>query len=392
MSVRRIRVLIATGWYDYRLHRGMEKYALEHRWHLTADLTRGRVIPWGWEGDGILASLAAGDDLAEFVVKAGKPTVDFSFRRPHLRFPRVLEDHAHAAQLVAEHFLSRGYANFMFYSEEPNWAYEERGRGFLAALKRSGHSCSWIRWHRSPDYRADIPNYRTDREQWRRHQNWLAAQLKRAAKPVAVFAANDTHALDVIEACETAGIPVPEQVAVVGADDYLLAPDAMQIPISSVDTNLEALGYRGAALLDDLMKGRKAPPRPIRVPAARVVIRRSSDALSVSHKGVARSLRFISEHFHEPIHLPDLLAAAALSRRGLHQAFLAHLGRTPGQELQRARIERAKQLLAGTDRKMHQLAEMCGYQSANSFYLAFKHATGLSPTEFRQTLFGPARR
>src|SRR5271170_2705950 len=159
----RKRVLIATGWYDYRLHRGLEKYALEHNWHLNANLTRGRVIPWEWHGDGILTSLAGGDDLAEFVVHAGKPTVDFSFRRPHLKFPRVLEDHAHAATLVAEHFLARGFTNFLFYSDEDNWAYEERGRGFVDALQKTGHACTWIRWHQSPDYRADRPDYDADK-------------------------------------------------------------------------------------------------------------------------------------------------------------------------------------------------------------------------------------
>ena len=70
----------------------------------------------GWDGDGILAWLGAGDDLAEFVKRAKCPTVDFSFRRPYLAFPRVLEDHGHAAKLVAEHFLSRGFTNFMFYT------------------------------------------------------------------------------------------------------------------------------------------------------------------------------------------------------------------------------------------------------------------------------------
>ena len=94
---------------------------------LSESPAREKVIPWGWEGDGILAWLGAGDDLAEFVRRTGKPTVDFSFRRPHLRFPRVLEDHMHAAELVAEHFLSRGLTNFLFYSEADNWSYEERG-------------------------------------------------------------------------------------------------------------------------------------------------------------------------------------------------------------------------------------------------------------------------
>src|SRR5438445_8851313 len=127
ISNRQKRVLIALGWYDYRLHRGIEKFALEHGWYLSANLAREKIIPWGWEGDGILAWLGAGDDLTEFVVRAKKPTVDFSLRRSHLRFPRVLVDHAAAARLAAEHFLSRGFTNFVYYSDVENWAFEENG-------------------------------------------------------------------------------------------------------------------------------------------------------------------------------------------------------------------------------------------------------------------------
>ena len=54
------RVLLALGWYDYRVHQGIEKYAQEHGWNLYADFAREKVIPWGWEGDGILAWLGAG--------------------------------------------------------------------------------------------------------------------------------------------------------------------------------------------------------------------------------------------------------------------------------------------------------------------------------------------
>ncbi|HEY9173867.1 MAG TPA: substrate-binding domain-containing protein, partial [Verrucomicrobiae bacterium] len=237
------RVLVALGWYDYRLHRGIEKYAEAHAWSLSATLAREQVIPWGWHGDGILAWLGAWDELAEFVEKQNKPTVDFSFRRPHLQYPRVLEDHAHAAQLVAEHFLSRGFTNFVFYSETPNWSYDERGQGFIAALKQREQACVWLQWHQSAGFRSD-------RDQWNRRQSWLATRLTRAPKPLAVFAANDQQALDVLESCEVAGLKVPDEVAIVGAENYLLAPDAMHTPISSVDTNLELLGYRGAEVLD----------------------------------------------------------------------------------------------------------------------------------------------
>lgn len=370
------RVLVALGWYDYRLHRGIERYALEHGWNLSANLAREKIIPWGWEGDGILAWLGAGDDLAEFVRRTERPTVDFSFRRPYLKFPRVLEDHAHAAELVAEHFLSRGLTHFLFYSESDNWSYEERGHGFINALKRTGHECIWLRWHTAPEYR-------TDNEQWKQRRKWLSTHIRQAPKPMGIFAANDEHALHVLEACEAAKIPVPEQAAIVGAENYLLAPDAMSTPISSVDTNLETLGYRGAALLDDLMNDKKVPAEPIRVPALGVIVRKSSDLLAVNHKGVANSLRFIWEHCHEMIGVEDLVGVAAMSRRGLHKAFMEHLGRTPGQELQRVRIERAKRLLRESGYKLEVLSNMCGYQSANSFCIAFKQATGMSPKQYR---------
>jgi LacI family transcriptional regulator len=120
-------VLLVLGWYDYRLHRGIEKYAQENGWLLTEDLAREKVFPWGWEGDGILAWLGAGEDLADFVVAAEKPTVDFSFRRRPLKFARVLEDTSETARVVADHFLSRGFSHFLFYADAPNWIYEERG-------------------------------------------------------------------------------------------------------------------------------------------------------------------------------------------------------------------------------------------------------------------------
>jgi LacI family transcriptional regulator len=376
MAAKQKRVLIALGWYDYRLHRGIEKFAQEHGWHLSANLAREKIIPWGWDGHGILAWLGEGDDLADFVKHAKKPTVDFSFRRPHLKFPRVLEDHFHAAEMVAEHFLSRGFVNFAYYSDADNWSYAERGQGFVDALKRKGHECTWLPWFRAPEYRVD-------RDQWKRRRQWLTTRLKELPKPLAVFAATDEQAQDVLDSCEAAKLAVPEQVAIIGAENYLLAADAHNTPISSVDTNLETLGYRGAELLDQLMRGQKPPAAPIRVPAAGVITRKSSDLLAVNHKGVANSLRFIWEHAHEPISVKDMVSVAAMSRRGLHKAFLDAVGRTPGQELQRIRLDRAKRLLTESDNKIEVVANMCGYQSANSFCVAFKQSTGMSPKQFR---------
>ena len=371
------RVLLVLGWYDYRLHRGIEKYAQEHGWHLSEDLAREKVIPWGWDGDGILAWLGAGDDLADFVLHTNKPTVDFSYRRPQLKFARVLEETTETARLVSDHFLSRGFRNFIFYSDVPNWIYDERGHAFVTALEHAGRKTNWLRWHESPAFR-------TDRKAWKRKRDWLAAELKLAPKPVGIFGASDGLALEVLETCETAGISVPEEVAIVGAGNNLLAADAMHTPISSVDVNMEAIGYRGAALLDTLMNRESRPKELIRVPPFRLIVRKSSDLVAINHPGVAKSLRFMWDHCNEPIGVNDLAKVASMSARNFHQAFVENVGRPPGQELQRIRIDRTKKLLADSDQKVEVVAEMCGYENANSFWVSFKRSTGISPKAFQK--------
>ncbi|HEX7654967.1 MAG TPA: DNA-binding transcriptional regulator [Verrucomicrobiae bacterium] len=373
------RVLLALGWYDYRLHRGIEKYAQQHGWHLCSDVTRERIVPWGWEGDGILAWLGRGDDLAEFVQTARKPTVDFSFRRPQLKYPRVLVDHDECARLVAEHFIARGLKNYVFYSDQENWAYEENGRAFVRILASHGHACNWLRWHQSPAYNTGL-------YQWKRKRDWLAAELERAPKPLAVFATTDDHALEVLETCEQAGLSVPDQVSIVGMDNSLLAVDSMSTPITSVNVNFELVGYRGAEILDHLMRGETITETLVRIPPLELIPRKSSDLLMIPHPGVAKSLRHIWEHCDQPISMEDLATAAGLSLRGFYQAFADNLGRPPGEELQRARIERAKKLLTESDEKMEVIAERCGYQSGNTFWVAFKQATGLTPKQFKKSL------
>jgi AraC-like DNA-binding protein len=72
-----------------------------------------------------------------------------------------------------------------------------------------------------------------------------------------------------------------------------------------------------------------------------------------------------------------------MSRRGIHQAFMKHLGVPPGEVLRQMRIQRAKELLTRFDYKMKVVAARAGYRSLNTFGVAFKNATGLSPKQFQ---------
>ena len=371
-------VLVALGWYDHRLLQGIAAYAKEHRWHLAAhSIIHEKVIPWGWEGDGVLAWLAAGDDLAHFVTSVKKPTVDFSMRRPHLPFAHVVQDHSKTGQLVAEHFLVRGLRRFCFYSDSENWSQAERGEGFTKALAAAGYKCEWLRWREESIQGAG-------ESLWLRRREWLLNHLKGAEKPTAVFTANGNLAVEVQEVCEDTDINVPGEVSIVGIDDYLLSVGATNRSISGVDTNLEEQGYQGAALLDRMMRGAKAPSKPVRIAPSQVITRKSSDILAVSHQGVSRGLHFIAEHYGDSISVDDVARAAGMSRRGLHQAFCEHVGCTPGDKIRNVRLDLAKRLLAGSEEKIESVAQQSGYPNLNTFFIAFRKAEKTTPAEFRK--------
>ncbi|BCU78409.1 DNA-binding transcriptional regulator [Luteolibacter sp. LG18] len=371
-------VLLALGWHDHRLLNGIASYATEHNWHISAaSITKELTIPWGWEGDGVLAWLAGSDELCEFVRSLKKPTVDFSLRRANLPFAHVAQDHLACATMAAEHFLRRGFRNFMFYSDSDNWTFEERGTGFVKALAAEGYGCEWLKWHRHK-------HYRQGRGEWSSRRAWLTTQLRKAEKPLAVFTANGTLAVEVLEVCEHAEIQIPRDVALIGIEDDLLLPQSTQRPITSVEPNFEELGYQGSAWLDRLMRGGALPAAPVRVAPSRIISRQSTDITAVSHEGLAKALRFIAGQFHDSIDIDQVARHSGMSRRGLHQAFVDHLGMTPGEHLRSTRIENAKRLLCETDQKVESVAAGSGYPSVNSFFIAFRQAAGTTPAEYRK--------
>lgn len=374
---KRKNVLLALGWCDHRLIQGIGAYAAEHHWHLSsASITQEFVIPHDWQGDGILAWLAGKDELATFVLAHRIPVVDFSLRRKHPR-PRVVFDHAMTGRLAAQHFLDRGFRTFLYYSFSDNWTYEARGASFVAELEQAGFVCTWLKGHL-------VKATRRDRSVWSARQKWLEREILASAKPVAIFTANGAHALEVLEACESAGLRIPDDVAIIGWEDDLLVGQANLRSITTIDPNYEELGYRGAALLDSLMSGARPPAKPLLVDSARIITRHSTEVTSVQHGGIQRALRFIGERLAQSFSVDDVAEAAGMSRRGLHQAFIDQMGRTPGGHIRAARIEMARKFLAETDLKVELVAKRSGYPSLNTFFVAFKKACGKTPAEYRR--------
>lgn len=367
-------IIVAMDWYDERVLRGIFRYAREHAWHLSPYMANGRFTPHGWPGDGAITCCAPG--FEDLIKSLRMPIVDISYVEMPKSIPRVGVDNVAICQMAADHFLNRGYRFFAYYFWEDVPVNILRRDAYFAYLRTRGIPKDQI-----------FEIKQSSRElltKWKSHQKDILNQLDRIPRPVAVFTGQDNLGASLIEICTRAGIHIPEEVAVLGVDNTDLLCDSAPVPLSSVRTRLEELGYQAAHQLDRLMKkeiNNRATPALI-APHG-IVSRQSTDVLAVDHPAVFAALRYIKAHFAEPITIESVVEYAGLSKRGLEKAFEQHLGRTPASELRRVRLDKAKRLLTETNDKIESIALDCGYSNSSNLSCAFRRDTKMSPREYR---------
>ncbi|HYE19652.1 MAG TPA: substrate-binding domain-containing protein, partial [Tepidisphaeraceae bacterium] len=204
------------------------------------------------------------------------------------------------------------------------------------------------------------------------------------ALPVGLLAVHDALAVRALSVLEDADIPVPEQAAVLGIDNFEYRCIPAQTPLSSIDPDQERVGYEAAALLDKLMIGGAPPTGPVLVPPKGIIERDSTRMLAVDDVEVARALHFIIAGYTGPIQLGDVADATGLSLRRLQTRFKASLGRTILQEINTRRVKHAQEILARTNHKIRTVAAEAGFGSAVKMIRVFKQYVGTSPKRYRR--------
>lgn len=100
---------------------------------------------------------------------------------------------------------------------------------------------------------------------------------------------------------------------------------------------------------------------------------------------INRVMDFVERHLDEPLPLERLADVATFSRYHFHRIFTAHVGETPGQFVQRLRVERAALLLAANPaRTVLEVALEVGFGDPAAFSRAFARLYGASPTAYRR--------
>ncbi|WP_147155093.1 helix-turn-helix domain-containing protein [Reyranella soli] len=98
-----------------------------------------------------------------------------------------------------------------------------------------------------------------------------------------------------------------------------------------------------------------------------------------------RAVDYVDAHLGEPMHLRDMANAAGLSRMHFASQFRAATGVRPREYLLRRRVDRAKDLLAGTDLTLVDIAMSIGFANQSHFSTVFGRMEGQTPGRWRRT-------
>lgn len=327
------------------------------------------------EADGII--MRDGDEPDQ-VLAFGIPVVVLGHKRKEVSGRlNVVTDSLKIARLAADHLLQCGFRKFAFCSDmnpddSASWS-ELRLKYFRQYIREAGFE--------THDY--CIHNTAGARD-WTKERRRLAQWLQGLPKPIGLMACNDDCGVQVMEACKWAGLVVPDQIGVIGADDDEIVCGLANPPMSSVAINFERAGYEAARALDQLMRRKPQVPRRITVHPTYVAARRSTDIVAVADPAVAKALRFMRDHARQVMTVDDVAAAAGLSRRALERRFRNETGSSILHHIRCARTDQIARLLVETNLPVSQIAEALGFEDAQHFARYFASAKKLSPLAYRR--------
>lgn len=106
-----------------------------------------------------------------------------------------------------------------------------------------------------------------------------------------------------------------------------------------------------------------------------------SDGLTTAQIRTVRD--HVAAHLADKLSLEDLATSVGLSRFHFARRFRASTGTTPHEYVTRARIDRARSLLTGSDQPLSSVAAACGFADQSHLTRVFRRLVGTTPGRFR---------
>jgi LacI family transcriptional regulator len=357
---------------ERRFLSGIARYAAQHGpWEFylkPSDQSADNLWFKNISADGIITR---GLDHIEQIVKMDIPVIGSGiYRSGHPGVSNTISDSKEIGKMAAHHLLERGLWNFAYCGLTDIYWSQARSESFAQEIAKAGFSVDFYRSTASDNENIDKAHL----------AEWLAS----LTKPVGIMACNDDRAMQIVEACKTVSIDIPEDVAVLGVDNDDLICNICSPALSSISINFEHAGFEAAKLLDELISGKQASANTISIAPTHIVARQSTDIVNVKNKDVAAAVRFIYDNWRSNLQVNDIVEKTTLSRRVLEKRFRKVLKRSINAELRRVRVDNISRMLMDTNLTITQIASTFDWTDPGHISRYFKSEKGTTPIEYRR--------
>lgn len=367
--------------YGRSLLKGIVKYSKEHGpWlfcrmplYYRETLKMKGIIKFAkdWGAHGIIGQLY-NDKGVQTALNAGLHLIGEDFTERFTEIPNITGGYKEAGKMGAEYFLQKGFKNFAFYGYTNIVWSRERLEGFQQHLHTKGY----------PVFNFDQKQM-PGRGLWYYQPSELSEWLKSLPKPIAIMACDDDKAQHITEACNQAGINIPEEVAVLGVDNDEMTCSLSDPPISSINLDTEKGGYEAAYLMDQMIHKKIRMPYDIFVKPTHIVTRQSTDIISANDQDIVKSLKYIHQHIDDKINVAQVLKEVPLCRRSFEKRFKETTGSSVYKYIYHLKIQKFAERLLETDNSIFEISLELGFTMSNNIARQFKQIKGCTPTEYR---------
>ena len=171
--------------------------------------------------------------------------------------------------------------------------------------------------------------------------------------------------------------------------NFLLSDDdgselSFDAPLKIICSNVDREIYRQFRGLGDIYENNVYTGPNFKIMMYELICRLSQKSAGAARNyGILKGVEYIDSHLGENMKIAEIAAVCAMSESAFRQKFKKQMGVSPIKYITKAKIEKAKQLLASSELSVEEISHaLCFYDTAY-FYKIFKDITGTLPSAYR---------
>jgi LacI family transcriptional regulator len=378
-----IKILLLTDFstgYSRSLLKGIVKYSREFGpWSFYRMPSYFReiygdegIVKWAkeWGANAIIAQFSQVD--VNILNQLNIPIIIQNYKDRNDFISNLTGDYFGTGSMAAKFFLLRGYKHFAYYGFNNAVWMRERKDGFVVTIEEKGFKVFLYSDHQ------------TQHNVWEFNHEILKNWLENLPKPIALFACDDSHALQITEICKMYGIRIPNDIAVLGVDNDDLLCNISDPNISSIELDVDNGGYLAGKLIHDFLENNATPPVNIIIKPIRIVLRQSTEKYAVSNIHIENVMKFIEQRYMDDINVDSIINIVPFSRRVLEKLFKKEIGMTIYQYILIVRIDFFSNLLVTTNIPLVDAAFQVGFFDYKNVSRIFIKEKKMTPYQYRK--------